>query len=80
MTAANRPRSKTGAGLVPVGADGCRVDRGVFPVPAQAAAATSTATTSVLCKRGARSSDRQSLSGVGMAHLPSQDSKGEHPT
>jgi len=83
MTAANRPRSKAGTVTpVPVGVGGGWVDRGVLGVSAtsaHAAAASSTATTSVLCQRGARSGDGRSLAGVGMAHLPSQGSRAEHP-
>jgi hypothetical protein len=33
-----------------------------------------------LCQRGARSGDGRRLAGVGMAHLPSQGSRVEHPS
>jgi hypothetical protein len=74
MTAANRPRSKAGTMTpVPVGVGGGWVDRGVLRVSAtsaHAAAASSTATTSVLCQRGARSGDGRRVAGLAWPTSP----------
>ena len=74
MAAANRPRSKAGTVTpVPVGVGGGWVDRGVLGVSAtsaHAAAASSTATTSVLCQRGAPSGDGRRLAGLAWPSSP----------
>src|SRR5215211_4517517 len=74
MTAANRPRSKAGTvALVSVGAAGGWVDRGLLGVsaaPAHPAAASTTATASILCQRGAQGSGGRRVAGPAMTHLP----------
>src|SRR4029450_2277593 len=70
MTAANRSRAK--AGTVVVGAGGGWVDglRGLSAAPEHPAAASRTATASVLGQRGGRRGGGRRVAGVGMAQLP----------
>jgi hypothetical protein len=76
MTAANRSRAKAGT-VVPVDAGGGWVDGlcGLSAVPEHPAAASRTATASVLGQRGGRRGGGRRVAGIGMAQLPSQDSR-----